>query len=238
MERKKYVIAGGGSGIGLGLARAALRQDAEVVLVGRSTERLQQAMATLDAGDRASAQAADVTDEAQVRALFERVGAFDHLVSSVADVTYAPLREMVLADARRIVESKLLSAMLLAKHGAGQIRSGGSITFTSGIASQRPAPGGAMVAAVNGALDALVRALALELAPIRVNSVSPGWVDTPIWTRIAGDAKQERLARMAERLPVRRVGQPEDIAQAMLALAGNGYITGTTLHVDGGHPLV
>lgn len=95
-----------------------------------------------------------------------------------------------------------------------------------------------MIAAANGALEALARALALELAPIRVNVVSPGWVDTPIWETIAGDDKTERLAAMAERLPVGRIGQPTDIAQAFVALMNNGFITGTLLHVDGGHRLI
>jgi NAD(P)-dependent dehydrogenase (short-subunit alcohol dehydrogenase family) len=95
-----------------------------------------------------------------------------------------------------------------------------------------------MIATANGALEALARALALELAPVRVNVVSPGWVDTPIWDTIAGDKKAERLAAMAGRLPVGRIGQPTDIAEAFVALMHNGFITGTLLHVDGGHRLV
>ena len=238
MSTEKFLIVGGGSGIGLGAARAALDSGAEVLLVGRSADKLRQAAQSLDAGERVRTHAADVTVEDEVRRLFEGSGEFDHLFSTAADLRYQPLREMELADARRSIDSKLLSAVLLVKHGAGRIRRGGSVTFTSGIASLRPGPGAAVVAAVNGALDALVRALALELAPVRVNSISPGWVDTPIWTRLAGDAKQERFARMAERLPVRRIGAVEDVAQALLALARNGYITGTTLHINGGHHLV
>ncbi len=238
MNTERFVIVGGSSGIGLGLARAALDASAEVLLVGRSADKLRQAADQLDAPGRVQTQAADTTVEEEVRQLFEHCGEFDHLVSTAADVRYGPLREMPLEDARRSIDSKLLSAILLVKHGAAKIRRGGSVTFTSGIASQRPGPGGAVVAAVNGALDALARALALELAPVRVNTVSPGWVDTPIWARLAGDAKQERFARMAERLPVGRIGAVSDIAQAMLALARNGYITGTTLQVNGGHHLV
>jgi NAD(P)-dependent dehydrogenase (short-subunit alcohol dehydrogenase family) len=111
-------------------------------------------------------------------------------------------------------------------------------TAPSGIAANRPAPGGSMVAAANGALEALARALALELAPVRVNVVSPGWVDTPIWDVIAGDHKTERLAAMARRLPVGRVGAPLDIARAFVALMHNDFITGTVVHVDGGRRLV
>jgi NAD(P)-dependent dehydrogenase (short-subunit alcohol dehydrogenase family) len=115
---------------------------------------------------------------------------------------------------------------------------GASITFTSGIAAHRPGPGASMTAAVNGALEALARALALELAPIRVNVVCPGWTDTPLWDTIAADTRADRLAAMATRLPAGRIGQPPDIAQAFLALIRNGFITATVLHVDGGQRLV
>jgi NAD(P)-dependent dehydrogenase (short-subunit alcohol dehydrogenase family) len=114
----------------------------------------------------------------------------------------------------------------------------GSITFTSGVAAYRPSPGSSVLATANGALEALARTLAVELAPIRVNVVSPGWVDTPIWDDLAGPAKHDRLAAMAARLPAGRIGRPEDIAQAFRALIGNEFITGTTLHVEGGHRLV
>jgi NAD(P)-dependent dehydrogenase (short-subunit alcohol dehydrogenase family) len=108
----------------------------------------------------------------------------------------------------------------------------------SGIAAERPGPGGAVVAAVNGALMSLVRALALELAPVRVNALSPGWIDTPFWDTFAGDAKPQRFEQHARRLPVRRMGTPEDTAHAALFLLGNGFTTGEVLHVDGGHRLV
>jgi NAD(P)-dependent dehydrogenase (short-subunit alcohol dehydrogenase family) len=235
---EKFIVAGGSSGIGLGVAQAALQSGAEVVLVGRSPEKLQRAAAELGGGPRLRTHAADVTAEDEVRRLFEAAGDCDHLVSTVADLRYQPLREMPLADIRQSLESKLLSAVLLAKHGAAHIRAGGSLLFVSGVASQRPSPNGALTAAVNGGLDALARALALELAPVRVNTVSPGWVDTPFWDRLAGTGKQERLAQKARQLPAGRIGTPQDLGQAVLAVARNGFITGTTLTVDGGHRLV
>jgi NAD(P)-dependent dehydrogenase (short-subunit alcohol dehydrogenase family) len=127
---------------------------------------------------------------------------------------------------------------LLAKHGAPRLAPGGSIVFTSGIAAYRPGPKGAMVAALNGALGSLAAALAVELAPLRVNAISPGWVDTPIWESVAGDAANDTLAAMARRLPVGRIGRTADIAAAIIALLRNGFITGTVLHADGGHRLV
>jgi NAD(P)-dependent dehydrogenase (short-subunit alcohol dehydrogenase family) len=116
---------------------------------------------------------------------------------------------------------------------------GGSITFTSGIAAYRPAPGGALAAMANGALESMVRAFALELAPIRVNAVSPGWVDTPLWDRLAApDARRARLSQMAARLPGNRIAEPADIANAIGFLIDDDFVTGTVLHAEGGQLLV
>ncbi|TIQ84633.1 MAG: SDR family oxidoreductase, partial [Mesorhizobium sp.] len=151
---------------------------------------------------------------------------------------YRRLPEIELSAAQKVVDSKFYGPLLLAKHGAPKLSANGSLTFVSGIAAYRPAARGSVVAAVNAGLEGLVRALAIELAPIRVNAVSPGWVDTPIWQFVAGDAKDETLAAMAKRLPAGRVGRPEDIADAIRFLMGNGFTTGTTLHVEGGQRLV
>jgi NAD(P)-dependent dehydrogenase (short-subunit alcohol dehydrogenase family) len=140
--------------------------------------------------------------------------------------------------ARPAVDSKLFGPLLLAKHGASVLEPGGSIVFTSGIAAYRPGPRASLLAALNGALASLAAALAVELAPLRVNVVSPGWVDTPIWQDVAGDATAETLAAMAARLPAGRIGRTQDIADAIIALLRNGFITGTVLHADGGHRLV
>jgi NAD(P)-dependent dehydrogenase (short-subunit alcohol dehydrogenase family) len=238
MQNQCVVVVGGSSGIGLGIARAAQAAGADVVIVGRSRQKLDTALADFAGGAPPRALAADVTNETDVRQLFAQVGTFDHLVSTVADLAYQPIREFDLDAMHRSVNSKLISSLLLAKHGGDRARPGGSLTFTSGIAAYRPMPRGALVAALNGALASLARALALELAPVRVNVVSPGWVDTPIWDSVAGANKTAMQQAMAGRLPVGRIGRPEDIAQAVLALMGNGYITGTVLHVDGGQRLV
>jgi NAD(P)-dependent dehydrogenase (short-subunit alcohol dehydrogenase family) len=141
-----------------------------------------------------------------------------------------------LKEARRTIDSKLVAAFVLAKH----VRIGprGSITFTAGLAKDRPRPTGSVVAAVNGALVSLARALAVEMAPVRVNVVSPGVVDTPLWDAISGDEKEARLAKVGRTLPVGRVGTTEELAQAYLYLMQNGFTTGTAIHVDGGHALV
>ncbi len=238
------VVVGGSSGIGLGVAEAALAAGAaEVVIAGRSPDRLARAVEQLRASGagRSRPEPLDVTDERRVAAFFEGIGPFDHLAVTAAETRYQPLTAFDEGAARTVIESKLLGPVLLAKHAAARIRSGGSITLTAGVASERPLPKGALVAAVNGGLMALARALALELAPLRVNVVSPGWVDTPVWDRLVGTAvggKEEAFAAMAARLPVRRIGTPADVAEAFLFLMQNGFTTGTTLHVDGGHRLV
>ncbi|TIM23255.1 MAG: SDR family oxidoreductase [Mesorhizobium sp.] len=182
----------------------------------------------------------DITREDQVAALFAGIGDVNHIVSTAADIegAYQLLPALDLKAAQRMVESKLYGPLLLAKHGAPRLATTGSMTFVSGIAAYRPAARGSVVASVNAALEGLVRALAVELAPIRVNAVSPGWVDTTIWAQVAGDRKDATLAAMAERLPVGRIGQPDDIADAIAFLIGNGFTTGSTLHVEGGHRLI
>jgi NAD(P)-dependent dehydrogenase (short-subunit alcohol dehydrogenase family) len=190
------VVIGGSSGIGLAVAQRSLADGATVVIAGRSRQRLDAARAELaqtelaqagpaQAGPdavRLSAYPADIGDLAQVTRLFEQVGTLSHLVVTAADLPYGPAVSLSEDNMVRAVRSKILGPLFAAQQAAPRITTPGSITFTSGVAASRPAPGGALAATVNGALEAMVRALALELAPIRVNAVSPGWVDTPCGT--------------------------------------------------------
>ncbi|GAA0569181.1 SDR family oxidoreductase [Paractinoplanes ferrugineus] len=230
------LIVGGGSGMGLALARRLLGAGAEVHIAGRSARRLAGAVRELGDPGKLTTSVVDIGDEDGVRALVaaER----DHVVVTAVEAvgSYYPIRDFPLADARKVLATKVLGPWLVAKHA--KLRAGGSITFTSGVAAYRPGPGSSVLATANGALEALVRTLAVELAPIRVNVVSPGWVDTGIWDVLAGAAKNERLAAMAAKLPAGRVGRPQDIAAAFEAVMTNGFLTGETLHVDGGHRLV
>jgi NAD(P)-dependent dehydrogenase (short-subunit alcohol dehydrogenase family) len=182
IANSRILIIGGSSGMGMALAKHSLAAGAEVIIAGRNEDKLQRASAELR-NPALSTVAVDITQEAQVVDLFERSGQLDHIVSTAADIegAYELLPSLDLKAAQRVVESKFYGPLLLAKHGAPKLSPKGSITFTSGIAAYRPSARGSVVAAVNAALEGLVRALAVELAPIRVNAVSPGWVDTPIW---------------------------------------------------------
>jgi NAD(P)-dependent dehydrogenase (short-subunit alcohol dehydrogenase family) len=236
----KVLIVGGSSGMGLALAKRCLDVGSKVTIVGRSEDKLRRAREELGKPESLDTIAVDIAQEAQVTDLFKRIGRLDHIVSTAADIegAYELLPALQLEAAQRVVDSKFYGPLLLAKHGSPLLSAVGSITFVSGIAAYRPSARGSVVAAVNAALEGLVRALAVELAPIRVNAVSPGWVNTPIWRFVAGDKKDDTLSAMAKRLPVGRVGEPDDIADAIGFLMGNTFTTGTILHVEGGHRLV
>ncbi|HET6340192.1 MAG TPA: SDR family oxidoreductase [Polyangiales bacterium] len=238
LKEKSVFIVGGSSGIGLGVAEALLQDGAAVTLIGRSQEKLRAARESL--GDRVKAIAADVTNEDQVKRLFDESGTIDHLVVTrgVAPVG-APIESLDLDSARHFIDVMLVSALSLAKHAAPHVRRGGSITFTSGISKDKPPTrGGAVVAAVAGSMGYLAHALALELAPTRVNVVSPGWVETPMWEEIAGPAKNQMWADMAKQVPAGRIAKPADIAKAYTFLLGSELTTGIVLKIDGGHALI
>ncbi|MBF5045725.1 SDR family oxidoreductase [Aggregicoccus sp. 17bor-14] len=237
LNARHVVVIGGSSGIGLGIARAALGAGARVTLCGRSEERLASAARDLDAPARVATFAADATHEEAVRRLFETAGPVDHVVTTTVHVEAQGVHQLDLAAAQRVLDSKLGVALRVAKHA--RLQAGGSLLFVTGVASDRPGPSGAVVAAANGALHSLTRALALELAPVRVNALSPGWVETPLWDRLATPAaRDERFAQQAQRLPARRIGTTADLGHAALFLLSNGFTTGEVLSVDGGHRLV
>jgi NAD(P)-dependent dehydrogenase (short-subunit alcohol dehydrogenase family) len=235
----KVLVIGGSSGMGLAIAGQASRSGAQVFIAGRTKDHLDRAVELLG-GSRVEAFVTDIGDLRQVRQLLSAIGSLDHMVITAADLVYGPVRNLTEQALMRAVRSKLLGPLFAVQECADRMPSGGSITLTSGIAARRPMVGGAAAAALNGALEGLGRALAIELAPIRVNMISPGWTDTPIWNAMPGmtpASKQERFSAMAKRLPVGRIGHVDDIASAAMFLMTNGFVTGTTLHVDGGHQL-
>jgi NAD(P)-dependent dehydrogenase (short-subunit alcohol dehydrogenase family) len=222
------------------VARQAIEEGATVVIAGRSKERIQQAQESLGS-PQVEAIAADIGDRTQVERLFAQVGEQDHLVVTAATLPYGPIVDLREQDLMPAIRSKFLGPIFAVQLAVKSLCSRGSITFTSGIAARRPVRGGATAAAIDGAVEGLTRALALELAPIRVNAVSPGWVDSPVWDKMPGvtaERKKERFSEMAARLPARHIGRPEEIAAAFLFLMKNEFATGTILHLNGGHELV
>jgi NAD(P)-dependent dehydrogenase (short-subunit alcohol dehydrogenase family) len=240
LRDQKIVIVGGSSGIGLGVAAAALERGAEVRIVGRTREKLQAAERTLAAKGAVAGHALDMSHEADVARMFDEIGGFDHLVVTAGTPPpNDPIDQADLDIVRRFLESKLVGSIVLAKHAARTLRTPGSMIFTSGINKDRPpVPGGSVVAAVAGSFGYFARALALELAPRRVNVVSPGWVDTPMWDDIVGDAKSDFHAAMAPRLPAGKIASPAEVAPAYVFLMESDFTTGETLRIDGGHNLI
>lgn len=174
----------------------------------------------------------DTTDEAAVEAFFATAAQFDHVVISAAQTPGGPVRQFHLSDAYAAMNSKFWGAYRVAR--AVGIAEDGSLTFVSGFLSVRPSGSPVLQGAINAALEALARGLALELLPVRVNTVSPGLIATPLWSKLDADARQKMFDGAAARLPARRVGQPEDVANAVVYLAQTPYATGSTVLVDGG----
>ncbi|VWD19872.1 short chain dehydrogenase [Burkholderia lata] len=229
LQGKKVLIVGGSSGIGAATATAFARRGAIVTIASRDPGRI-----AIDAapGTHVRTETLDITDTADVDAFCARAGQFDHVVISAAKTATGPIRGLPLADAQAAMDSKFWGAYRIAR--AIDIASGGSLTFVSGYLSVRPSASSVLQGAINAALEALARGLALELAPVRVNTVSPGLIATPLWDKLAPDARDAMYASAAQRLPVRGVGQPEDVANAILYLATTRYATGSTVLVDGG----
>lgn len=232
----QVVILGGSSGIGLASAAAALAEGAHVTITGRDPERLATACATL--GDAVTAHELDAADEAGTARLFSSFATVDHVFITAGTLVADAHLEPASSDLRPALDTRFWGALYAAKYAAPKMSAGGSITFMSGTAGRRPLPGAAVASASCGAVDAFARALALDLAPIRVNTISPGYVDTPLFDGLLGEQRDAVLTSVAQTLPVKRIGQPEEIADAVLFLMRNGYVNGINLAVDGGGLLV
>jgi NAD(P)-dependent dehydrogenase (short-subunit alcohol dehydrogenase family) len=225
---KSVVVVGGSSGIGLATAELARNEGADVVIASRNKDRLTAAADKIGARP----EVVDVTDDESVENLFKALGAVDHVVVTAAQLRSGPFKTVSMADVRATMESKFWGAWRVAR--AAEIRAGGSLTLVSGFLSIRPRPNSAIVGAANGALESLARSLALDLAPVRVNAVSPGIIDTPIRAAMPEASRQELLAKTAASLPVGRVGVGEDIARQILAFMTIGFATGSIAYIDGG----
>lgn len=233
---KTIVIFGGSSGIGLATAKAAKDEGARVIITGRSQARLDSALK--DLGEGARGVSLDVADEAGMRSLFDDLKTVDHMFISAATVTIGGGLDRDTETMRPNLDTRFWGSVFAAKYGSPRMPPDGSITFCSGTSAWRPLPGAGVGSASCGAVEALARSLAVDLAPIRVNTIAPGLIDTPLITDAFGANAPALMANAAKQLPVRRVGTGADIAHAVMFLMTNGYTTGITLTVDGGRLLV
>lgn len=231
---KSVLIVGGSSGIGAATAKAFAELGARVTIASRNQEKLDASAAEIKSsmGSTVDTAVLDTGDETAVERFFAETGPFDHVVVSAAQTPGGPARTLALADAYAAMDSKFWGAYRVAR--AAKITDGGSLTLISGFLSVRPSKSSVLQGAINAALEALARGLALELSPVRVNAVSPGMIATPLWSKLSDEARQSMFDNAAARLPARRVGQPEDIANAVIYLASTAYATGSTVLVDGG----
>ncbi len=230
------VVIGGSAGMGLETARRAREAGAEVILTGRSAERLKQAAAEIGARDVA---AFDVTDPGALDGFFAGLpGLVDHLLMTGPGPYYAPLAELDFAAALRSLDTHLLTPIRIGRNAVGRVRPGGTLLFVGGTGARRPAKGQAMAAIGTAALPALVANLALELAPVRVNLIAAGFVDTPLSARLLGEDLDARRAQLRATLPVGRVIGPADIAALAVHLMANTAVTGATYDIDGGQQLI
>jgi NAD(P)-dependent dehydrogenase (short-subunit alcohol dehydrogenase family) len=237
MRNKRIVVLGGSSGIGFAVAARAAREGARVLVASHDPGRVERAVARIPDGE---GHAVDLRSEAAVRALFDKLGGpIDHLVYTAGEeLLLSPLAELDLQAARRFFELRYWGALAAVKAARPHLARDGSIVLTSGGAAHRPFPGFVIGASICAAMEATARTLAIELAPIRVNVVTPGFVDTDLWSNIPPDARAQMFRDAAAKLPVGRVGTPDDLAEHYLAFMRGGYVTGQTLIVDGGHALV
>ncbi|MFE2642681.1 SDR family oxidoreductase [Streptomyces nigra] len=234
LQHRDVLVVGRGGGIAGTVAIAARDAGARVIAAGRH----QEALAEIYAGEPDITTASvDLTDEASISALGERLGTIDHVVSAVSARARGRLADLDRDAVRLSFDTKVIGPLMLAKHLAPRMRAGGSITLFSGAAATKLAVGTLAVAITNGAADVLARSLALELAPIRVNAISPGVIDTGAWDALGEEAKASYFADVSTRNPARRIGTPHDIANAVLFAMTSPFVTGVTLPVDGGEPL-
>jgi NAD(P)-dependent dehydrogenase (short-subunit alcohol dehydrogenase family) len=229
------LVIGGSAGIGLETARLSRRMGAEVLITARDRDRLQRVARELGADTAAF----DVTDLQELGRFFDELSRpLDHVLVTGPGPYYAPLAEIDIDKAARHVAGHLLLPVQIARHAPGTVRAGGTLLFMSGTTGRRTAPGFTLISALTAALPAVTRNLALEIAPIRVNLIAAGFVDTPLSATLLGDDLDARRAELRATLPIGRVVGPTDRAALAVHLMTNTAITGATYDIDGGQQVI
>jgi NAD(P)-dependent dehydrogenase (short-subunit alcohol dehydrogenase family) len=230
------VVIGGSSGIGFETARRARREGAEVVLTARNPERLQHASLELGAQ---SAAAFDATDPVSLERFFDNLPTpIDHVMVTGGGPRYRSPLEMDVEEARIALSEHMLLALGVARNASGKVRPGGTLLFIGGTGGRRIHPGYEIVSAVTAGMPALTASLALELAPVRVNLIAPGFVDTPLSASLLGDGLDARREELRATLPIGRVVGPEDVAALAIHIMTNTALTGATYDIDGGQQFI
>lgn len=230
----RVVVVGGTSGIGREVARQAAAAGAEVLVGSRSEQRLADTAKEIE-GLRTGV--VDVTDEESVRAFFGGLDGLDHLVVCPGDMAVGSVHDVSLEAVRRSLDTKIIGPLLCVRHAGRRIATGGSIVLLAGAAGYKAYPGLAATAAANAGIGGLGRSLALELAPVRVNVVVAGLIDTPLWDGLPAEARAALFEQTAQATPLGRIGQPEDVARSVLHLLESTFTTGALSYVDGGATL-
>lgn len=235
MSNQHVVIVGGSSGIGLATGTLAHQLGANVTVIGRDPEKLNQVSKQLS-GVRTAI--ADVTDERAIQVAFADLPTIHHVYIAAGSFVGGNVLEGNMADFHRAIDTRIWGSVHVVRSAIPKMTATGSLTFTGGLSTDRPVAGAWPTAVATAAAEQLARALALELAPIRVNAVSPGWTDTPMWDSVLGAAKQDVFGGVATQVPVKRLSTAADVAKAVLFLMNSATVTGEVIHVDGGHRLV
>ena len=233
LQDKTVVVVGRGSGIARAVALLAHDEGARVVVAGRDRGKLVDAYDGLPI----TAESVDVTDDISISDLAGRVGPVDHVVSTASARARGKLADLERKDLQLSFDTKVIGPTMLAKHFAQQMNPGGSFVFFSGVHAFKLNVGYLGVGITNGAVDFLTRWLAVELAPIRVNTISPGVIDTGAWDAMGEDGKRDYFEHISSSNPARRIGTVEDVSGAVLFAMTNSFMTGVTLKIDGGEPL-
>jgi NAD(P)-dependent dehydrogenase (short-subunit alcohol dehydrogenase family) len=230
------VVIGGSAGIGLETGRQARAEGADVILTGRNPERLEKAASELGARSTATF---DADDSAALEDFFAQLnGPIDHVMVTAGGPYYAPLAEMDFDEGRRALQQHPMLMAGVARYGAGKMRPGGTLVFMGGTGGRNPANGVGLGSAMTAALPALTASLALEIAPVRINLIAAGFVDTPLSAALLGDQLDKRRDQLRAMLPIGRVVGADDVAALAVHLMTNTALTGATYDIDGGQQLV